>query len=57
MDQSRKRLGLEALAALLWCGVTLATDRLFFRYDWKSPCFLSIKRCLFCWLLPWCMAP
>lgn len=43
MDQSRKRLGLEALAALLWCGVTLATDRLFFRYDWKSPCFFVYK--------------
>lgn len=43
MDQSRKRLGLEALAALLWCGVTLATDRLFFRYDWKSPYFFVYK--------------
>lgn len=43
MDQSRKRLGLEVLAALLWCGVTLATDRLFFRYDWKSPYFFVYK--------------
>lgn len=43
MDQSRKRLGLETLAALLWCGGTLATDRLFFRYDWKSPYFFVYK--------------
>lgn len=43
MDRSRKRLGLEALAALLWCVLTLATDRLFFRYDWKTPYFFVYK--------------
>lgn len=43
MDRSRKRLGLEALAALLWCALTLATDRLFFRYDWKTPYFFVYK--------------
>lgn len=43
MDRSRKRLGLEALTALLWCVLTLATDRLFFRYDWKTPYFFVYK--------------
>lgn len=43
MDRFRKRLGLEALAALLWCVLTLATDRLFFRYDWKTPYFFVYK--------------
>ena len=43
MDRSRKCLGLEALAALLWCVLTLATDRLFFRYDWKTPYFFVYK--------------
>ena len=43
MERSRKRLGLEATAALLWCVLTLATDQLFFRYDWKTPYFFVYK--------------
>lgn len=43
MQHSRKRWGLEAVAALAWCLLTLATDRLFFRYDWKTPAFFVYK--------------
>lgn len=43
MERSRIRLGLEATAALLWCVLTLATDQLFFRYDWKTPYFFVYK--------------
>lgn len=43
MQHSRKRWGLEVLAALAWCLVTLATDRLFFRYDWRTPAFFVYK--------------
>lgn len=43
MERSRKRLGMEATAALLWCVLTLATDQLFFRYDWKTPYFFVYK--------------
>lgn len=43
MPQTRKRWGLEAAAALVWCLLTLATDRLFFRYDWKTPAFFVYK--------------
>lgn len=38
-----KRLRWEALAAVVWCLVTLATDRLFFRYDWRTPAFFVYK--------------
>lgn len=38
-----KRLAAEAAAAVLWCLVTLATDRLFFRYDWRTPAFFIYK--------------
>ena len=38
-----KRLAAEAAAAVLWCLVTLATDRLFFRYDWRTPAFFVHK--------------
>ena len=38
-----KRLAAEAAAAVLWCLVTLATDRLFFRYDWRTPAFFVYK--------------
>lgn len=40
---SRRRLACEALAAVVWCLLTLATDRLFFRYDWKTPYFFVYK--------------
>lgn len=43
MLQSRKRLLAEAAAAVLWCLLTLATDRLFFRYDWHTPAFFVYK--------------
>lgn len=43
MPQTRKRWGLEGAAALVWCLLTLATDRLFFRYDWKTPAFFVYK--------------
>ena len=38
-----KRLAAEAAAAVLWCLVTLATDRLFFCYDWCTPAFFVYK--------------
>ena len=43
MEQSRKRLLREGAAALVWCLLTLATDRLFFRYDWHTPYFFVYK--------------
>lgn len=43
MLQHKKQLTVEAIAAVLWCLLTLATDRLFFRYDWKTPAFFIYK--------------
>ena len=43
MERSRIRLLREGAAALVWCLLTLATDRLFFRYDWKTPYFFVYK--------------
>lgn len=40
---AKKRTALELLAAALWCLVTLGTDRLFFKYDWKTPAFFVYK--------------
>lgn len=40
---AKKRTALELLAAVLWCLVTLGTDRLFFKYDWKTPAFFVYK--------------
>ena len=45
----RYRLPLEVAAAALWCALTLASDRLFFRYDWRTPAFFVYKA-LFCLL-------
>ena len=28
---------------MLWCALTLGTDRLFFRYDWRTPAFFVYK--------------
>ena len=33
----------ELAAAVLWCALTLGTDRLFFRYDWRTPAFFVYK--------------
>lgn len=38
-----KRLVGEGIAAVLWCLLTLATDRLCFRYDWQNPAFFVYK--------------
>ena len=50
---AKKRTALELLAAVLWCLVTLGTDRLFFKYDWKTPAFFVYKALFvllaFCW--------
>ena len=43
MERSRIRLLREGAAALVWCLLTLATDRLFFRYDWHTPYFFVYK--------------
>lgn len=43
MEQSRKRLLREGAAALVWCLLTLATDRLFFHYDRHTPYFFVYK--------------
>lgn len=40
---AKKRTALELLVAVLWCLVTLGTDRLFFKYDWKTPAFFVYK--------------
>lgn len=44
---NRYRLPWEAAAAALWCALTLATDRLFFRYDWRTPAFFAYKALFF----------
>ena len=33
---AKKRTAAELAAAVLWCALTLGTDRLFFRYDWRT---------------------
>ena len=43
MIRPNKRLVGEGIAAVLWCLLTLATDRLFFRYDWQNPAFFVYK--------------
>lgn len=43
MERSRIRLLREGAAALVWCLLTLATDQLFFCYDWKTPYFFVYK--------------
>lgn len=43
MIRPNKRLVGEGIAAVLWCLLTLATDRLFFRYDWQTPAFFVYK--------------
>ena len=40
---AKKRTAAELAAAVLWCALTLGTDRLFFRYDWRTPAFLVYK--------------
>ena len=44
---AKKRTAAELAAAVLWCALTLGTDRLFFRYDWCTPaCFVYQARVL-----------
>ena len=40
---AKKRTAAELAAAVLWCALTLGTDRLFFRYDWRTPAFFVYK--------------
>ena len=40
---AKKRTAAELAAAALWCALTLGTDRLFFRYDWRTPAFFVYK--------------
>ena len=40
---ARKRTAAELAAAVLWCALTLGTDRLFFRYDWRTPAFFCLQ--------------
>ena len=40
---AKKRTAAELAAAVLWCALTLGTDRLFFRYDWRAPAFFVYK--------------
>ena len=37
------RAAAELAAAVLWGALTLGTDRLFFRYDWRTPAFFVYK--------------
>lgn len=53
---AKKRTAAELAAAVLWCALTLGTDRLFFRYDWRTPAFLSTRHCFWCWRSGWCTA-
>lgn len=47
---AKKQIIPELLVAVLWGILTLWTDRLFFRYDWRTTAFLFIRHCL-CFLL------
>lgn len=40
---AKKRTAAELAAAVLWCALTLGTDRLFFHYDWRTPAFFVYK--------------
>lgn len=40
---AKKRTAAELATAVLWCALTLGTDRLFFRYDWRTPAFFVYK--------------
>ena len=40
---AKKRTAAELAAAVLWCALTMGTDRLFFRYDWRTPAFFVYK--------------
>ena len=51
---AKKRTAAELAAAVLWCALTLGTDRLFFRYDWRTPAFFVYKALFL--VLAWCTA-
>ena len=40
---AKKQIIPELLAAVLWGILTLWTDRLFFRYDWRTTAFFVYK--------------